>query len=460
LRKKADTICAIATPSGRGGVGVIRLSGPQSLEIASQLYAPLPSPRKASLRSLPDASGEVIDEGLVIVFPHPHSFTGEDVVEIQSHGSPVVLKLILDSLLAKGARLAEPGEFSKRAYLNDRIDLVQAEAIADLIEASTEQAARAAQVSLQGVFSEQINTLVHDLVELRIYVEASLDFPDEDVDFLADGQVAQKANELLSRLEALAAQARQGERLTSGARIALVGEPNAGKSSLLNALAERDAAIVTELAGTTRDVVTEHINLSGVPVSIADTAGLRETTDPVESMGIERAAQEMNHADLIVWLIDGRSVGGEVVDQETLMHHPVAAQLRKDYPQLQAFDRVLPVINKVDLLSIEPGFQHGVVTVSAKTGEGLEALKKVIAERLGVLDLGEGVFSARARHLDALSQAQQALEQGVGEINQTGSGELLAESLREAAQALGEITGHMTADELLGRIFSSFCIGK
>ncbi len=460
MRKKADTICAIATPSGRGGVGVIRLSGPQSLEIARELYSPLPPPRQASLRNLPDASGEVIDEGLVISFPGPHSFTGEDVVEIQSHGSPVVLKLILDSLLAKGARLAEPGEFSKRAYLNDRIDLVQAEAIADLIEASTEQAARAAQMSLQGVFSEQINALVNDLVELRVYVEASLDFPDEDVDFLADGQVAKKAQDLLSRLEGLTTQAKQGERLTSGARIALVGEPNAGKSSLLNALAGRDAAIVTELAGTTRDVVTEHINLLGVPVSIADTAGLRETKDPVESIGIERAGQEMNQADLIVWLIDGQSLEGEIGDQEALSHHPAAQQLVKDYPQLQAFDRVLPVVNKVDLLPVEPGLHNGVAYLSAKTGEGLSALKTLIAERLGVLDLGEGVFSARARHLDALSQAQAALEQGVGDITQTGSGELLAESLREAAQALGEITGQMSADELLGRIFSSFCIGK
>lgn len=441
-------------------MGVIRLSGPQSLEIASKLYAPLPSPRHAGLRSLPDAKGEVIDEGLIIAFPGPNSFTGEDVVEIQSHGSPVVLKLIVDSLLAKGARLAEPGEFSKRAYLNDRIDLVQAEAIADLIEASTEQAARAAHVSLQGVFSNQINSLVEDLIGLRIYVEASLDFPDEEVDFLADGQVAQKAKALLARLEALSTQAKQGERLTSGARIALVGEPNAGKSSLLNALAERDAAIVTELAGTTRDVVTEHINLSGVPVSIADTAGLRETTDPVESIGIERAAQEMNHSDLIVWLIDGQSIGVESSNKEALMHHPAAAQLQKDYPQLKAFDRVLPVVNKVDLLSVEPGFENGVVYLSAKTGEGLAALKTVIAERLGVLDLGESVFSARARHLAALSQARQALMQGVAEINQTGSGELLAESLREAAEALGEITGQITADELLGRIFSSFCIGK
>lgn len=439
---------------------MIRLSGPLSLEIASGLYAPLPQPRQASLRTLPDAHGHSIDEGLVIVFPGPNSFTGEDVVEIQSHGSPVVLNIILNSLLAKGARLAQPGEFSKRAYLNDRIDLVQAEAIADLIEASTEQAARAAHVSLRGVFSNQINALVDDLVRLRIYVEASLDFPDEDVDFLADGQVAEKASELLSRLSTLTTQAKQGERLTTGARIALVGEPNAGKSSLLNALAGRDAAIVTELAGTTRDVVTEHLNIAGVAVSVSDTAGLRETDDPIESIGIERAGQEMSLADLIVWLIDGRALQGEVIDKDALMRHPMAEQLLKDYPQLQAFGRVLPVVNKVDLLEMNAGRKRGVVWLSAKTGEGIAALQDVIAERLGILDLGEGVFSARARHLDALSRARQALEQGVFEISQTGSGELLAESLRAAAEALGEITGKMSADELLGQIFSSFCIGK
>lgn len=439
---------------------MIRLSGPLSLEIASELYPPLPPPRQASLRSLPDVCGEPIDEGLVIVFPGPNSFTGEDVVEIQPHGSPIVLNIILDSLVAKGARLAQPGEFSKRAYLNDRIDLVQAEAIADLIAASTETAARAAHVSLQGVFSTQINSLVDDLVRLRIYVEASLDFPDEDVDFLADGQVAEKASELLSRLRTLTSQAKQGERLTTGARIALVGEPNAGKSSLLNALAGRDAAIVTELAGTTRDVVTEHLNIAGVGVSVSDTAGLRETLDPIESIGIKRAGQEMRLADLIVWLIDGCSLGGEANDRDALMRHPIAEQLQKDYPLLQDLERVLPVVNKVDLLEMNAGHKNGVVWLSAKTGDGVASLKEVIAERLGVLDLGEGVFSARARHLHALSCAREALEQGVGEITQTGSGELLAESLRAAAEALGEITGQMSADELLGRIFSSFCIGK
>lgn len=460
MRKKPDTICAIATPQGRGGVGIVRLSGPNSFEIADKLYPPLPPPRQAALKNIVDERGQRIDEGLVLVFPGPHSFTGEDVVEIQAHGSPVVLNLIIQSLLAHGARLAQPGEFSKRAYLNDRIDLVQAEAIADLIEASTEQAARAAGLSLQGAFSNHIHSLVDDVTHLRVYVEASLDFPDEDVDFLADGQVADRASHLLDRLVKLIENAKHGQRLTAGARIALVGHPNAGKSSLLNALAEREAAIVTDIAGTTRDVVTEHLNIGGIAVTVADTAGLRQTQDPIEAMGVARAATEMERADLIVWVIDGASLGQQDIAGSNVFSHVSFKQLQQDHPELKETSRVLPVVNKVDVLDKAPGFHDGVVWLSAKTKDGLDALHTSIVERLGVAEMTEGVFSARARHLSALQRAHDFLHQGVEEIKATGSGELLAESLRQAADTLGEITGRISADELLGRIFSSFCIGK
>ena len=441
-------------------MGIVRLSGPESFAIAKRCCPPLPPFREVALRAILDSKGERLDEGLVVAFPQPHSFTGEDVVEIHAHGSPVVLNLITQSLVDAGARPAEPGEFSKRAYLNDRIDLVQAEAIADLIEASTEQAARAAGSSLQGEFSKKIQALVTDLTELRVYVEASLDFPDEDVDFLADGQVSSRASELLVRVDELMTQAKQGARLISGARVALVGEPNAGKSSLLNALAQREAAIVTEVAGTTRDVVTEHLNMGGLAVTVADTAGLRETQDPVESIGIERAAETMAQSDLIIWVIDAQALGELGLGRQALISHALFAELQRDYPQLGDSKRVLPVVNKIDLIDGEASFSDDVVWCSAMTMAGMDKLHQAITERLGVMELSEGVFSARARHLDALDRAHGCLQQGVAEIEATQSGELLAESLRESAEALGEITGQISADELLGKIFSSFCIGK
>lgn len=441
-------------------MGIVRLSGPQSFEIAQQLFPPLPPPRQAALRAILDAQGERIDEGVVLAFEQPHSFTGEDVVEVQAHGSPVVLNLIVESMLACGARVAEPGEFSKRAYLNDRIDLVQAEAVADLIEASTVQAARAATQSLQGVFSAHVNGLVDDLTQLRVYVEASLDFPDEDVDFLADGQVLARAEALFERLDRLIAQAKQGERLTTGAQIALVGEPNAGKSSLLNALAKREAAIVTEIAGTTRDVVTEHLNIGGVAVMVSDTAGLRETEDRIEAIGIERASTAMQKADLIIWVIDGQALGDRDLSRAELLVLPAVKRLQQDYPALQDWSRVVPVVNKIDLSRHQAGYREGVVWLSAKNGDGMGTLHEVIVEQLGLNDNTESLFSARARHITALNTAKVQLFEGVTEIKHTGSGELLAESLRQAADALGEITGKLTADELLGKIFSSFCIGK
>lgn len=460
MSAKVDTICAIATPSGRGGVGIVRLSGPKSFEIAQTLYPPLPPPRQAALRSFKNTAGDIIDEGLVLTFQAPHSFTGEDVVEIQAHGSPVVLNLLVESLISQGARLAEPGEFSKRAYLNNRIDLVQAEAIADLIEATTEQAARAAQHSLQGVFSEKIHGLVNDLTELRVYVEASLDFPDEDVDFLADGQVAQRAQHLLDRLVSLITQAKQGQRFREGARLCLVGHPNAGKSSLLNVMSQKDSAIVTDIPGTTRDVVTEEMSLAGIPISLSDTAGLRETDDPVEAMGVARAKQTMDNADLILWVIDGEALPTTTLKDHQVLKPAAIAQLQADYPALGNLERVIPVVNKIDQINHPPGSHGDAVWVSAKTEEGIDTLASVIQSKLGLAEFQESAFSARSRHLDALDRAHQALVEGVNEINQTGSGELLAESLKSSAHALGEITGQMSPDELLGQIFSSFCIGK
>ena len=438
-----DTIVAIATPPGRGGVGVVRLSGPKAFSIAEQLSGSLPPVRTAALRHFLDAAGETIDSGLLLCFAGPRSFTGEDVVEIQAHGSPVVLELIVTAAVVAGARRARPGEFSQRAFLNDRMDLAQAEAVADLIASASEKAARAAHRSLEGVFSKAIDELHEALVALRVWAEAALDFPDEDVDFLADGQVAERVSDLRIRLEGLLARAGTGRLLTDGVRIAIIGPPNAGKSSLLNALAERDAAIVTEIPGTTRDVLRETITLAGMPVVLSDTAGLRETSDRVEFEGVRRAREEMQTADLVF----------HVVDSSDPLDH-----------QLSGVPDRVPVIriaNKVDLSGQPPGRDGYRVRVSALTGAGLNDLEDLVLKVLGADgDDGDGEFSARQRHVDALQRALRHVEAGEKEILASGSGELLAEELRMAAAELGEITGQMSSDQLLGEIFSSFCIGK
>jgi tRNA modification GTPase len=439
----ADTIVAIATPPGRGGVGVVRLSGSMAFTIAEQLSGSLPPVRTAGLRHFHDADGEIIDTGLLIRFAGPRSYTGEDVVEIQAHGSPVVLELIVSAAVAAGARRAGPGEFSQRAFLNDRMDLVQAEAVADLIASASEKAARAAHRSLEGTFSKAVDDIHQALVELRVWVEAALDFPDEDVDFLADGQVADRAGALRTRLDSLLQRAATGRLLTDGVRIAIIGPPNAGKSSLLNALAERDAAIVTDIPGTTRDVLRETITLAGMPVVLSDTAGLRETSDRVEFEGVRRARLEMQAADLLFHVVDA---------SEPSAH------------QLSGVPERLPVIrieNKVDLSGHAPGRDQGCVRVSALTGEGLGELESLVLEELGASAAGgEGEFSARQRHVDALRRALAHVESGHAEVLASGSGELLAEELRMAAEELGEITGRMSSDQLLGEIFASFCIGK
>lgn len=443
-----DSIAAVATPPGKGGVGVIRVSGGRvSAIIESVLRKPL-QPRRAHFLPFLDADGSTLDSGLALYFPAPHSFTGEDVLELHGHGSPMALDLLLRRILSLGVRLARPGEFSERAFLNDKIDLAQAEAIADLIDSSTEQAARSAQRSLQGEFSRLIGALVEELIQLRLYVEAAIDFVDEDIDFLGEGEIQEKLAGLLSRLEHIQRTAKQGCVLRDGLTVVIAGRPNAGKSSLLNTLAGREAAIVTEIAGTTRDLLREYIQIDGMPLHIIDTAGLREGADVVEREGIRRAREAIAKADLLLLMMDDRcSETGE--------------DLLADAPEN------LPVVrvrNKIDLTGRPPGLSQTeagpAINLSAKTGEGLEELRRHLKQCAGY-DSGAGeVFIARRRHLDALARAHEAVANGLRQLQGACAAELLAEDLRQAQQALSEITGAFTTEDLLGRIFGSFCIGK
>ena len=434
-----ETICAIATPPGRGGVAVVRISGTSIQDLANRLIGRLPEARCASLVEVADADGQPIDKGLALYFPAPASFTGEHVLELQLHGSPVALEMVLRACVAAGARRAGPGEFSQRAFVNDKLDLAQAEAIADLIAASSEQAARAARRSLEGVFSSRVHALADATTELRVYVEAALDFPDEEIDFLAEGDVLGRVRALLETAGELLAETRAGKLLNDGLRIAIVGKPNAGKSSLFNALLKRDAAIVTEIPGTTRDVVRETVHLAGIPVTLADTAGLRDTEDVVEREGVRRAEAELKAADLVLWVVDATDP------------HPGTAP-KADVP-------VIRIDNKIDLAG-DHRPSADAVALSALTGQGMDRLDDAVARRFGNTEASTGEFTARARHVEQIEQAIVHLTDARDILEQTGSGELAAEELKRTAEALGEITGHLHSDELLGRIFSSFCIGK
>ncbi len=442
----SDTIAAIATPPGNGGVGIIRISGVLAQQIASQISPKSLPPRSAIYTDFRDSDGQVIDSGLLLSFPAPASFTGEDCIEIQGHGGQVVMDMLLQRVLSLGARMARPGEFSERAFLNNKIDLAQAEAIADLINSSTQQAVRSAQHSMQGVFSRQIHELGDELTELRVYVEAAIDFVDEEIDFLSDGVVEKRIQRLMQSVQKILSTAQQGRLLRDGMTVVLAGKPNAGKSSLLNALAGHDAAIVTDIAGTTRDVLRERIQLEGMPLHIIDTAGLRESANSVEQEGIRRAHEEISKADIVLLLIDSQS--------------PESASIERNLPDDV---RLTKVYNKIDLLGIEPEVvenAHGTqIYLSVKSGEGMNLLHQHLKQVVGFQHSGDDVFIARRRHVNALQKAQQFIDSALQQVKQ-GTGDLAAEDLRQAQNNLSEITGEFTSDDLLGEIFSSFCIGK
>lgn len=453
--KATDTIVAQATAPGRGGVGIVRVSGPDAEAVAQIVLGKLPKVRYAEYLPFHDQNNEVLDQGIALLFKGPNSFTGEDVLELQGHGGPIVMDMLIKAILTiKNLRSANPGEFSERAFMNDKLDLAQAEAISDLIEASSEQAAKSALHSLQGEFSNKVNELVESLIYLRIYVEASIDFPEEEVDFLSDGKIASDLYKIIDNLSAVKEQAKQGAILRDGMKVVIAGRPNAGKSSLLNTLVGKESAIVTDIAGTTRDVMREHIHIDGMPLHIIDTAGLREGADEVERIGIERAWTEINNADRILFMLDATTTDAE--------------DPREIWPDF--IDRLpdnvgLTVVrNKADLtgetLVTTEHDNHPVYRISAKTGLGVDDLKQHLKDIMGYQGNTEGGFMARRRHLEAIDRAEQHLLEGKVQLEEYRAGELLAEELRLTQQHLSEITGEFTSDDLLGRIFSSFCIGK
>lgn len=448
-----DTIAAIATPPGRGGVGIIRVSGTLSTQIAQAILKKPLKVREATYLPFYDHNDTVLDEGIGLLFKAPNSFTGEDVLELQGHGGPVILDLLLKEILRLGVRLAKPGEFSERAFLNDKLDLAQAEAIADLIESTSEQAARSAVRSLQGEFSLTINNLVEALIHLRIYVEAAIDFPEEEIDFLSDGKVLGDLDTIITDIKALQDKAQQGSILREGMTVVIAGKPNAGKSSLLNALAGKESAIVTDIPGTTRDVLREHIHIDGLPVHIIDTAGLRESDDKVEKIGIERAWNEIEQADQIILVADSNEV-------TEFSPHAIDPAFER-FEQFK--EKLLIVANKVDLSKLDDQkiqSTYKTIAISAKDGSGIDTLKAELKRIVGFQQNTEGAFLARRRHLDAIERALSFCYLGKQQLTEFNAGELLADELRQAQNALSEITGEFTADDLLGRIFSSFCIGK
>ena len=444
MASSADTIVASATPPGIGGIGVVRISGDEAERIARAMLGSLPEPRTATYRSFANARGQKIDAGIALYFPRPTSFTGESVLELHGHGGPVVMSLLVDAAIALGARQAAPGEFSERAFLNDKLDLVQAEAIVDLIGSGTAQAARAAVRSLSGAFSKAIDGLSGKLTRLRMHVEAAIDFPEEEIDFLSDEKLLLRLQDCATTFDALIDETRQGRVLRDGYQVVIVGKPNAGKSSLMNLLSGQEAAIVTEVAGTTRDILREQIDIEGLAVELVDTAGLRDDPDRVEAEGIRRARKAVESADAVLWIQDASDPeGGGMVEE------------------LPEATPVIVVRNKIDLTNEPAGADaENTIKLSAKTGDGVAVLRETIRKLAGYENQGEGAFTARRRHLDALARAQAHFLTGRQALLEERAGELLAEELRLCQQALGEITGAVTSDELLGKIFSEFCIGK
>ncbi|UVK78048.1 MAG: 5-carboxymethylaminomethyluridine-tRNA synthase GTPase subunit [Sodalis sp. Fse] len=450
-----DTIAAPATAPGHGGIGILRVSGPLSTTVAHKLLGKLPQPRQATYMPFLDANGTTLDQGIALFFLGPNSFTGEDVLELQGHGGPIILDLLLQRLLAlPGVRLARPGEFSERAFLNGKLDLTQAEAIADLIDASSAYAARSAINSLQGAFSRRIHELVKALTKLRIYVEASIDFPDEEIDFLSDIKIEANLKDIMTKLNLVCNEARQGNLLREGIKVVIAGKPNVGKSSLLNALTGREAAIVTSIAGTTRDVLREHIHLDGMPLHIIDTAGLRDAENKVERIGIERAWHEIKQADHVLLMVDDTDTPLSNLD---ILWPSFIANLTKGTP-------VTVVCNKADLTGKSIGTStvnnYTLITLSAQSGDGLDLLREHLKNSIGFTNSIEGSFIARRRHVEALEAAAQHLLHSHEKLVGIYTYELLAEKLRLAQEALSKITGEFSSDDLLGKIFSSFCIGK
>lgn len=450
-----DTIAAIATGPGAGGVGIIRLSGPQAFTVAHTMTGITANARQAHYAQIHDQQQEVLDQGLLIQFPGPNSFTGEDVAELHCHGGPVLLRTILRECINCGARQAAPGEFSQRAFLNNKIDLVQAEAIADLISSSTEAAARSASRSLSGAFSTQVDALLEQLIRLRVFIEAAIDFPEEEIDFIAESDVLERLEAIESSIAKLLQNARRGRTLRDGLKLVIAGAPNAGKSSLLNQLAEQDTAIVTDIPGTTRDLLREYIQIDGLPLHIVDTAGLRNSADAIEQEGIRRARTEMLSADHILLVVDN-SANAAVQDAASLI-----TSYKDDLPPAVP---ITLIRNKCDLnqtpASLTTGDAVTEICLSARNGDGIDLLRQHLLATAGMADSESSDFSARERHVLALEDCAEHLRQGLFQLKQHGAAELIAEDLRYAQDSLGSITGSFSSDELLGEIFSSFCIGK
>lgn len=443
MSNNVDTIVAQATAPLLGAVGIVRISGKDVTDIARSIIGVVPAPRIATLVNIQDPHKEIIDTGLALFFPGPHSFTGEDVLELQCHGGLVILDMIVKACVEMGARIAKPGEFSERAFLNDKIDLCQAEAIADLIHATTEQAVKSAHRSLSGAFSDEINKIQDALTALRVYVEAAIDFVEEEIDFLSDGKILISIESLLSQIIHLLKLAQQGQLLQEGNKVVIAGKPNVGKSSLFNMLAQNNSAIVTDIPGTTRDIIKETIQINGVPIHLLDTAGIRCATDAVEEEGIKRAKAQFKLADTILLVIDA---------SQKILFTEVEQELLAEYK-----DKTIVLLNKMDLIADAPEVDGEYIALSIKNGAGIDALHSALTKHAHSF---EGVFSARRRHVDAIKSAKENIQNAQAQLVNFKAGELVAEELRQAQLHLSEITGQLTSDDLLGKIFSTFCVGK